>query len=288
MSTDIPRTAQWNGGSRRPATPLPKAQLSAEANESDKLDNDQFEKQAAAFLKPTAARPALIAVEEVDYLRQTLTLGGSRLGELVRLTGKRLDFWMEQKTSSAPFDPLTPGERAKAQTFFKKYGVRLADEKPVAPPNPLRAPESEKAPAPAGAPSPAATKPAAAAESKPAPAADPAAVSGSKGALPPPASADIEFVLEHGYRCQVHVQAPSWSGVLDQVNQISERLVKMKAKPASPAPVAAAAAQAGTASAPPVCKYHGAMKASKKPGGWFCPKKMTNGEYCDQKVEGPA
>ncbi len=35
---------------------------------------------------------------------------------------------------------------------------------------------------------------------------------------------------------------------------------------------------------PPVCQYHGAMKESTaRPGTWFCPKKMGNGEYCKEK-----
>lgn len=35
----------------------------------------------------------------------------------------------------------------------------------------------------------------------------------------------------------------------------------------------------------PICEFHGAMKASnKKPGSWFCPHKMGNGEYCKSKA----
>jgi hypothetical protein len=42
--------------------------------------------------------------------------------------------------------------------------------------------------------------------------------------------------------------------------------------------------EAQTASAPvPVCPYHGALKASTKGKGWYCPAKMADGSYCKEK-----
>lgn len=32
----------------------------------------------------------------------------------------------------------------------------------------------------------------------------------------------------------------------------------------------------------PTCQFHGKMKQSKR-GGWFCPKRLGNGEYCPSK-----
>lgn len=35
----------------------------------------------------------------------------------------------------------------------------------------------------------------------------------------------------------------------------------------------------------PLCAVHGtAMKPSKKGGGWYCPRKLDNGEYCKEKI----
>jgi hypothetical protein len=39
------------------------------------------------------------------------------------------------------------------------------------------------------------------------------------------------------------------------------------------------------AGATPQCRIHGAMKQSKKPGSWFCPKKNADGSYCDEKFD---
>src|SRR5262249_48734231 len=32
----------------------------------------------------------------------------------------------------------------------------------------------------------------------------------------------------------------------------------------------------------PVCEFHGKMRQGNR-GGWFCPRKMGNGEYCKSK-----
>lgn len=50
---------------------------------------------------------------------------------------------------------------------------------------------------------------------------------------------------------------------------------------ANPTPQAAAQAPAG---APPTCLYHGPMKESdKRPGTYYCPKKLADGSYCKEK-----
>lgn len=49
----------------------------------------------------------------------------------------------------------------------------------------------------------------------------------------------------------------------------------------NPTPAATNAAQTNT---PPTCQYHGPMKESdKRPGTWYCPKKMGDGSYCKEK-----
>jgi len=80
------------------------------------------------------------------------------------------------------------------------------------------------------------------------------------------------------------------SGVdlLSKLDAVLDRLEKMGAEPA-PARDAtpAGAGQANGAPAePPICRYHGPMKPSKKHGGWYCPKKMGDGSYCQEKVDG--
>lgn len=38
------------------------------------------------------------------------------------------------------------------------------------------------------------------------------------------------------------------------------------------------------ANTPPTCPYHGPMKESdKRPGTYYCPKKLANGDYCKEK-----
>lgn len=50
---------------------------------------------------------------------------------------------------------------------------------------------------------------------------------------------------------------------------------------AIPAPVATAAT-----GSPPLCLVHGKpMRASRKPGSWYCSAKVGEG-YCDQRVKG--
>lgn len=88
-----------------------------------------------------------------------------------------------------------------------------------------------------------------------------------------------------------------WPMSLEIPNVLSEKLPAMLgqivkildeagAKPATPAQANAPAATATAApGSPPVCKYHGEMKPSKKHGGWYCPSKMGDGSYCQEKVE---
>lgn len=286
MSTDIIRSA--NGGSRTPARPAGPGPIAQTHQAAADLEQQQFEKQAREFAVPTTARPALIVAAEVDTIRQTYTTGQGRLDKLRDVVTYREAVWQEGQGLS-PFDVPTDDQRNKAGEFFAKYGVRLAGEQPVAPPNPIKARQDAEKPA---APTPAAAQPrpaAAAAEPRPAPAVDVPGVARGPALLPPPASADIAFVLEQGYACTLHVHAPSWSGVLEQVSQISARLAKMNAKPAPVATAASSTAAAGGGQAyaeAPKCKYHGTpMKESKKPGEFFCPSKIrgTN-EYCDYKV----
>lgn len=66
----------------------------------------------------------------------------------------------------------------------------------------------------------------------------------------------------------------------DHLGQIVARLKAMGATPQQKVTVAAAKS-AGA----PVCPVHGSpMKASRKPGSYFCPKRTDDGGYCPEKA----
>jgi hypothetical protein len=288
-------------------------ELSAEAKRLDAIDNAEFDRQAALFVQPTLARPALLASDEVDSIRAGYNTGAGRLNVLVAVTGKRMDYYAESRGGGAPFDPISPADRAKCEAFFAKHGTRLADQPRKAPDNPLKPKpnaetiiEKSKVSLSVTATTPPASysQGAGAALDKsivdaddspgtrtgtarPANGAHTLAAPAAPVLLPPPATLTIEFVSSHGFHCELTLHAPSGTAVLEQGKAAMAKLVEQQAKPAPVAPAAPAASVTGnsTAGAPPVCKYHGAMKPSKKPGTWFCPKKMQSGEYCDQKFE---
>lgn len=99
---------------------------------------------------------------------------------------------------------------------------------------------------------------------------------------------EIEFTDPAGYHDSIVVYPQT---TMDDVLALMKLGASVRAKltdaGAKPAVVAGPAAPAGAPAdgSPPKCKYHGAMKESKKPGTWFCPKKLGDGSYCDQKVE---
>jgi hypothetical protein len=65
---------------------------------------------------------------------------------------------------------------------------------------------------------------------------------------------------------------------------IIDRLLAIGAQPPqvqTPAPARAAAEK----KAAPICPDHGTpMKASRKPGTWFCPRQADDGGYCPHKA----
>jgi hypothetical protein len=70
---------------------------------------------------------------------------------------------------------------------------------------------------------------------------------------------------------------------LDQLEQALDQLLERGYMPANPTPAAAGSTAApGT---PPLCPYHGPMKESeKRPGTFYCPKKLADGSgYCKEK-----
>lgn len=67
------------------------------------------------------------------------------------------------------------------------------------------------------------------------------------------------------------------------MSRMAEALERM-AEAMERAPMATNGAGAQVQAGPPICEFHGAMKESTaKPGTFFCPKRMGNGEYCKSR-----
>lgn len=81
------------------------------------------------------------------------------------------------------------------------------------------------------------------------------------------------------------VQHKGWTITVQAADMNADQFVDLLARKgftqSNPTP---AAPKAATGEAP-VCPYHGAMKESeKRPGTYFCPKKMADGSgYCKEK-----
>lgn len=74
------------------------------------------------------------------------------------------------------------------------------------------------------------------------------------------------------------LEGESGQDVLTKLEGCIAHLEKIGATPSAGHQPGALAGEA------PTCKYHGPMKRSKKFNGWYCPKKLADGNYCDQKV----
>ena len=95
-----------------------------------------------------------------------------------------------------------------------------------------------------------------------------------RSALPEaPASCNV-YVMIGGHKVQVTLRDT------DERRMLGRLQVLLAEYPA--APTAAAAVPTSPPPAP-VCQWHGAMKASTKHGGWYCPAKMADGSYCKER-----
>jgi hypothetical protein len=91
-------------------------------------------------------------------------------------------------------------------------------------------------------------------------------------ASPRPVIFKVMVTLE-GFPVEVQME-----GKADNLKALVERLKQIGAQP--PAPIVTQAAGASK----PVCPIHGTpMKASRKPGSFYCPRQTDEG-YCDQKA----
>lgn len=72
-------------------------------------------------------------------------------------------------------------------------------------------------------------------------------------------------------------------GKADSLRAIVDRLKAIGATP--PAKTVSAPATNGKPAGIPTCPIHQTpMKASRKPGSYFCPKRMEDGDYCPEKA----
>jgi hypothetical protein len=90
---------------------------------------------------------------------------------------------------------------------------------------------------------------------------------------PAPARFTITAQL-HGFPIEI-----SFEGKIESLKNAVAKLVEIGAVPTS-AP--SLPIQAPQPEAAPKCKYHGPMKQGKR--GWFCPRKLSDGSYCEEKA----
>ena len=74
-------------------------------------------------------------------------------------------------------------------------------------------------------------------------------------------------------------------GKADALRGMIDRLKAIGAQPPQVQTPAQASAPGPTKKAAPLCPDHGTpMKASRKPGTWFCPRQADDGGYCPHKA----
>jgi hypothetical protein len=95
-----------------------------------------------------------------------------------------------------------------------------------------------------------------------------------------PAPAGAKFTITasiDGFPISIEVE-----GNADRLRAMIDRL---KAIGAQPPVVQAPAAAAAEKKVAPICPDHGTpMKASRKPGSFFCPRRGDDGDYCPHKA----
>lgn len=92
----------------------------------------------------------------------------------------------------------------------------------------------------------------------------------------PAAKFTVGAVLD-GFPVQVEVE-----GKASDLRTLVDRLKSIGAEP--PVPQAPAQAEP-TKKTAPLCPTHGTpMKASRKPGSYFCPRRTDDGDFCPEKA----
>jgi hypothetical protein len=105
-------------------------------------------------------------------------------------------------------------------------------------------------------------------------------------------SMNVKMLDEHGqevqltFRCALASQAEKLIGhyknTVDRLMGAGWQVSKAGVKATQ-----ASAGDAAPTGAAPSCRIHGGqMKPSRKPGSFFCSRKLADGSYCQEKVEG--
>src|SRR5262249_25651894 len=95
---------------------------------------------------------------------------------------------------------------------------------------------------------------------------------------PAPAARFTIAATIDGFPVQVEVD-----GKADSLRAMIDRLKAIGATP--PAAQSSTAATEPTKKTAPICPTHGTpMKASRKPGSFFCPRRTDDGDFCQHKA----
>jgi hypothetical protein len=95
----------------------------------------------------------------------------------------------------------------------------------------------------------------------------------------PPAKFTVAASLD-GFPVQVEVE-----GKASDLRALVDRLKAIGAEPPQIAQAQAPVAQESAKKTAPVCPDHGTpMKASRKPGAFFCPRRTDDGDFCPHKA----
>jgi hypothetical protein len=93
---------------------------------------------------------------------------------------------------------------------------------------------------------------------------------------PTPAAKFVVGAVLEGFPVQVEVE-----GKASDLRALVDRLKTIGAQP----PAAQAVQSEPTKKSAPLCPDHGMpMKASRKPGSFFCPRRTDDGDYCPHKA----
>jgi hypothetical protein len=103
------------------------------------------------------------------------------------------------------------------------------------------------------------------------------------------ASFSVKAFSPSGFDCLVCIRDTDTHALMTRAEALLAWLATKNFTPPPPRSYngnggAQAASGGGGDGTPPTCKYHGAMKRSKKFNGWYCVSKMGDGSYCPEKV----
>lgn len=101
-------------------------------------------------------------------------------------------------------------------------------------------------------------------------------------------SMNVKMIDKFGQEVMLTFRAPQVNQaqtLLSHYENVVQHLLDKGGWQVSKGAARPAAAEAPASNGAPTCRVHGtAMKESRKPGSYFCSKKLANGEYCTEKA----